>query len=713
MGRGFLAPVFAHFLFAAGGIAAAEEAQAPPAPIPQEQAPEPSGDEILITATLLEDDPFEIPASASLVPSLGGDSPRSPRTVGEAFHDLPAVLPQKTAPGQFSPFLRGFTGFRTLLLIDGIRLNNAVFREGPNQYASFIDPLLVERSEIAFGPSSVLYGSDAVGGVLQFFTRGAEPGAERATGGRVVQRYAGADDSSVTRLEGYLSGHRVALFAGGSWRDFGTQSGGRHASEFPNTAYTEWSNDAKARIDLGSDWMFTADYQRHVQHDVPRTHATTAAVSYRGTAAGTDLRRDLSGVRELGYLRLAHAPADERSGSVTFYRALITEREERIASNLRYSRQGFVDGVHGVNGHYSWASPLGKITAGAEYSWEDIDSDFVQFNANGTLNSVRTRGPVSDQSFYQQAGVFAQNEIEVTERLTLTAGGRFQLSDVNANEVDPDPSDATIIDDIQETYVVTAGNLRALYEVAPEWIVYAAAGQAFRAPNLSDLTRFDNARTNEVEIPAPGLHPEKYLTLEAGTKVRTRRLELSCAYYYTFIDDQIVRFPTGATDPSGGLIVTKDNVGDGHAEGVELLATAPLTAGWELYGGFNWFYGVADTLLSPGVRTRAPLSRSAPATGVCGARYRIPETKAVVEFDVRVAERADRLSPDDERDTQRIPPGGTPGYAVWGIRGEWELVRNVAIFAAAENITDRDYRIHGSGTNEPGVNVVVGTEISF
>ena len=110
--------------------------------------------------------------------SLDGETLRTRkavRTLPEALREVPGVMVQKTGYGQGAPFIRGFTSQRTLLLIDGIRLNNAVFREGPNQYWNTVDPFTIDRLEVVKGPSSVLYGSDAIGGTVNVITRGRSP----------------------------------------------------------------------------------------------------------------------------------------------------------------------------------------------------------------------------------------------------------------------------------------------------------------------------------------------------------------------------------------------------------------------------------------------------------------------------------------------------------------------------------------------------------
>src|SRR5688572_2195092 len=131
-------------------------------------------DEVIVTTHRDEREVFKVPYTAHVVTREDFLDRRSIRSLPDALRETPGVLVQKTSYGQASPFIRGFTGFRTLTLIDGIRLNNAVFREGPNQYFNTIDHLAVDRLDVVKGPSSVLYGSDAIGGTVNVITRSPE-----------------------------------------------------------------------------------------------------------------------------------------------------------------------------------------------------------------------------------------------------------------------------------------------------------------------------------------------------------------------------------------------------------------------------------------------------------------------------------------------------------------------------------------------------------
>ena len=162
---------------------------------------------ITVTATRFNELVNDVPHDVHLIDELDilEDMPRS---LPETFRSNPGVLVQKTANGKGSPFIRGFTGFRNLLLIDGIRLNNAAFREGPNQYWATVDPLSASRVELIKGQGSVLYGSDAIGGTVNVITKNADPLTYRKdelfSEGRILYRGSSAEQSHTGRAEGIV-----------------------------------------------------------------------------------------------------------------------------------------------------------------------------------------------------------------------------------------------------------------------------------------------------------------------------------------------------------------------------------------------------------------------------------------------------------------------------------------------------------------------------
>jgi hemoglobin/transferrin/lactoferrin receptor protein len=175
----------------------------------------------------------------------------------------------------------------------------------------------------------------------------------------------------------------------------------------------------------------------------------------------------------------------------------------------------------------------------------------------------------------------------------------------------------------------------------------------------------------------------------------------------------IIRFPTGNTI-GGDFEVTKDNVGDGYVHGVELSGDYRFHPQWTVFTGLSWMYGEVDTYPTAAqVEESEPLDRLMPPSGHLGLRWDHPSGQLWVEGLLDFADEADELSTRDKSDTSRIPSGGTPGYQVLSFYAGWQPSENISLNLALENVFDEDYRIHGSGLNEPGRNLIAQLEYRF
>jgi hemoglobin/transferrin/lactoferrin receptor protein len=246
------------------------------------------------------------------------------------------------------------------------------------------------------------------------------------------------------------------------------------------------------------------------------------------------------------------------------------------------------------------------------------------------------------------------------------------------------------------------------------WNLYAGISQAFRAPNLSDLTRLDTARSGELETPSPGLEPETYVSWETGVKYEDGRLGLQAAYFNTDGEDVVIRTPTGRVI-AGQREVTKTNAAESKVDGVEWQLSYLVMPGLTLYTDGLWIDGWQESY--PVARStetvKEPVDLLMPLTLRAGARWAMTQPRLQFDLLVDYASEQDKLSSRDEADTQRIPPGGTPGYTTLNLRSEW-IVRDGLVFSlACDNLTDEDYRIHGSGVNEPGRNLVASVSVTL
>lgn len=639
-------------------------------------------------------------------------------TVPEALLQSPSVLVQQTGRGQGSPYLRGFTGFRTLALVDGIRLNNSTFRDGPNQYWSTIDALAIDRLEIMQGPAGVVHGSDAIGGTVNALLspiRYGNPGEHTLFGGA---HYRGgiADSANLGRIQfGESVGGQWGYSLGLSGKSFGDVRAGDAVGTQANTGYNQWDADLKGQVNVGEQTRVTVAYQRTEQADVNRTHRTIYGIDWEGLSRGSDRRHSFDQLRELVYSRLE--TGTDRGDQFVATLSWQVQDEVRVVQKKDGSwQQDSVDvGTMGLALDGGSPSPVGRISYGLEHYHDHVNSGAIRTSAGGTITGIGIQGPVADDSAYDLFGAYAEDRIELPGRLEVSVGGRFTWARADAGRVqDPTSKAETSFSDSWDSVV---GNARVMWHAdeAQEIGMFTGVAQGFRAPNLSDLTRFDIARSGELETPSPGLSPEKFVSAEIGMKVEKSSWTGSLSYYRTFILDMIVSTPTGQV-VSGLTEVVKQNGAEGWVEGVQLDLDYRLTDDVSIFGGGAWQQGENDHY--PGVgaaKVRVPMTRCAPLTGLAGVRWTPASLVSglTVELFGQFAARQDKLSPADAADTQRIPPGGTPGWMTANLRVGYAWSSRLRTTVAFENWFDETYRIHGSGINQGGRNLRGSIDFRF
>ncbi len=667
---------------------------------------------ITITASRCKIEIFNSPYIVDLIEIEDIQSRLLSRTLPEIFSEEPSIMVQKTSQGQGSPFIRGFTGFRTLFLIDGIRLNNSVFRDGPNQYWNTVDPLMMGRLEVVKGASSVLYGSDAIGGAVNAITKVPEfKGKGWNFNQHLYYRYASADLSNIGRVE--INGNyfqKFGFYSGLSIKKFNDIVGGREIGLQPKTGYDEIDGDLKLLFLPTSNVLISLGYQHTDQNDVWRTHKTIYGISWEGTTVGNEKERKFDHNRDLAYLQFAgeNIGLFIKDFKISLSYHIQKEERYRLKSNDASDIQGMEVKTPGLWTQINSNSPVGNLTYGFEFYRDNVNSFKRNYLPDGTPGDIEIQGPVADDAYYDLIGIFLQDKISFNEKLNAFIGGRYTIARVDAQKVE-DPTTGNRISLYCEWSNIV-GNFRLIYFPNKNLRVFSGVSQGFRAPNLSDLTRFDVARSNEIEIPSFNLEPENFITYEAGIKSKFSSWKGELSYFFTSINDMIIRYPSGDTI-EGNLEVKKANVGDGFVHGVESRISFNLVKALSISLGAAWQLGEVDTYpTSDEIKERKPMSRIPPLTGLITVKWNAPGDRYWIEGVVRGANNQDRLSPSDEADTQRIPPGGTPGYAVFSLRQGAKINENLGISAAIDNITNEDYRIHGSGQNEPGTSLILSVD---
>ncbi len=484
----------------------------------------------------------------------------------------------------------------------------------------------------------------------------------------------------------------------------------------PKTGYEERAADARAEWTPRPGMRLALAHQWARLDNVWRTHRTVHGLAWNGLQRGDDLEHVFDHGRDLTWLRFDAEDDRGWAPSVTVYRQAHAEDRHRVRNDGRRDRQGFDVTTWGASGLVAIPSATGRWTAGADLDRDETGSYARQYDAEGRLQATQVQGPVADGARYDRLGIYLQNQLHVGRDgpAEITSGIRFTRAHARADRVwDPATGGTLAID---RAWNALVGSLRGQVQFGADArsSFYAGVSQGFRAPNLSDLTRLDVARSGELEVPVADLDPERYVSVEAGLRLNAAPARLTLSAYHTAIQGMIVRTPTGNVLPDGMAEVTKRNAGDGYVHGVEGRLDVAVSRAWGAWAQLAWMDGRVDGYpTSAPVRKREPVSRLMPLTARLGLRWTEREGRAWVEAVGEAAEKAVRLSAADRRDTQRIPPGGTPAYGVAHLRTGIEVTPALRLTAAIENVFNADYRIHGSGVNEPGRNTVLSAEMTF
>lgn len=679
---------------------------------------------------------------------------RLPRSAPDALRWEPGVYIQQTGHAQGSAYVRAVTGQQTVMLFDGIRLNNSTYRQGPNQYFFTIDSHSVSSLEVTRGSGSVLWGSDALGGVLA--AHPIEPMLRENVRGlsvtpRSMLRTATADDEIGGRFElDAQLGERIGLVGGVGYRDVGQlEAGGRiHDTvtksysggervlvpEFApdgrtqlGTGFREAASDLRLVARVGQDARVVAAVYDYRQFDAPRTDKCPPPFAPRGECLVYEEQ-----LRTLGSLALeADLGPVARAARV----AISVQRQRERRRNDRPA--SIVDPFYGrdtvlTTGVVARASTNAWVPSKAARAWLDYGVDGYRDDVTSVawyeIHTERNdllrylpRGQYLDGSTYTWGGAFANVNATLWERLHARAGGRLTRVEAYA------PAEAESGSaEVDRGWSYAVGGAGVGWDAAPGVTVALNADQGFRAPNLDDLTS-RQATGPGFQFENAALAAERSLTLEAGVELEKGPVRVGLWGYRMTIDDAIARRLVPADECPPNLDECRSSwfayqlvnlTGAAEILGLEGVVMVQLPHGLSVRATAAFARGEGDNA-SPrptdpdaAYDERVPLSRVPPLNGTAEVMWRPRGTGMYVGGGVRWAALQDRLAPQDESDP-RIPLGGTPAFAVVDLRAGYRLGRRFGVAVIAENIGDAAYRTHGSSVNGPGRGLVFTAELGL
>lgn len=688
------------------------------APTPQDPAPAPI-QETVVTASRSSATATTTSADVTVVTSdeLYATGERSlPRMLAKAA----GVFVQETNLGGGAPILRGLIGNQILIVVDGVRLNDSSTRGGPNQSLNGIDPAIVERVEVVRGPTSVLYGSDALGGVILIWTKHREPtrGAADVDGAF----HAAVDGSYQSVTEGYrtsleLSGAGesygwLAALGYHDWDDLESASG-----TVDNTGYDGESYFGSWKSTLGRARTLRATTIISKDHDVPRTDRLN--VGFGQTNPSND--EFLFAIQDRQFNVLTYedanpglfADAVQVRGSFRFY------NEDREIRNFGSStRRMEHDTVTTLGLGVDFKKAIGAdhlVTYGFDVDYDEIDSGRTDVNINTGVQTPNV-GSFAPGSRYTSSGIFVQDELLSLQPFDVTLGMRYGFYDFAFKDPTTSQREEGDFDSL-------SGSLAVGRDVADGVKLVGTVAQGFRAPNLSELAR-DASFAGGTELHNADLDPEQSLYGELALQVQAEDWNGALAVFANSISDTIGRRLVNAGGPAiGDETYIRDNAGTVELYGVEGSYSRRLggsASPWTFDTRVEWTYGKQyDDFVDPTTGDQpfldVPATKVPPLFGTVGVGYEARTWLERADLSMRWATSQNKLAPQDKTDP-RIDPTGTDGWVTldFDLTGPiGERSRGSYWSFGVHNLLDEEYRVHGSGFDAPGFGVVAGVHLSF
>ncbi|BDQ11705.1 TonB-dependent receptor plug domain-containing protein [Sediminibacterium sp. TEGAF015] len=637
--------------------------------------------EVTVTATRNKQHMLHTPYSVTRI-NLSEAERFQPRTSPEALMGTMGVFVQKTNHGGGSPFVRSLTGNQNLLMIDGVRLNNSTYRYGPNQYFNTIDFFSVEYIEVARGTGSVQYGSDAMGGVIQVFTKDPAFSEKTKWSGHFIGRILSKDVEYSGRTALQYSSRKFAFQAGYTNRQFGDLPGGDSTGIQSPSGYKEQAFDLKLKWQFNPKWTITALHQQDQQKNVPLYHRV-ALENFAYYLFNPQ-------VRNMSYLRLEGNSSFSLLSKMSFTASLQRNREQR-----NYQRNGNInrfveeDRVKTIGltaDVFSLFTNNWSANTGIEYYADQVQSSKQQITLlNNTI--LNQRGLYPNCASMGNFSLYSMHHL-VLGNFSIEAGLRYNALNIKVDTAVVKPSSFVF-------------NGALSYQLNKQQSLYASYSTGYRAPNIDDMGTLGLVDFR-YEIPAYGLKPEKTMNSEIGYKMQTKKLQSTVAFYYMHLTNLINRVQLPGQQINGYNVYIKENNQQSFIRGFEYIFQYQWNNGWQVYTNGAYSFGQNTT-------RSEPMRRIPPFHGRTYLQWKPGRMMYILEY--LYAGSQTRLAQGD-KDDNRIPKGGTPGWNVLNIHASMDL-NNIILRTGMANIFNQDYRMHGSGINGLGRNLYISAQFRF
>ena len=671
------------------------------------------------------------------------------QTSADLLQNSGKVFVQKSQLGGGSPMIRGFSTNRLLLSVDGVRMNNAIFRGGNIQNVISIDPYTIKNTEIIFGPGSVIYGSDAIGGVMNFFTKKAQFSLtdSLAFSGNANYRYSTANSENTAHFDFNLGKKKWAFLTSVSYTDFGDLKMGKHGPEsYLRTKYVETINgedvlvansNNRKQVPTGynqlnllqkiafkpnSNWDLnwsnyyseTSDYSRYdrlIRPDKAGDGLRSAEWYYgpqKWFMSNLQLNRNGKGRFYDGFKITAAYQFFEESRNDRGFQDVIKyttkEKVDALSTNIDFENKRIGDL---------------RLYYGGEYIFNKVHSFGSQKDIEtNEISPIASRYP--DGATWQTLAGYINGEYKAKPNLTLLSGIRYSHVWVAAefeNTFYPFPFDTADL----STGALT-GSLGLSWFPRVDLQITANTSTGFRAPNIDDVGKIFDSEPGSVVVPNPNLEPEYAYNAELGIQKNIKdRIVLKAATFYTYLVDALVRRDfqfngMSEIEYNGELsnVQAIQNAAKAYVYGFEFGLEASLTNYISLVSNITFTEGIEeeeDGSDSPGRHV-------APTFGDVHLQWKNQKLKTdlFLNFNGEVAFDDLALSEQSKDYIYAIDKNGNPYTPSWytlNFRSQYAITNALKTSLSLENITNQRYRSYSSGIVAPGTNFILALAYQF
>lgn len=679
------------------------------------------------------------------------------QTSADLLQNTGVVGMQRSQQGGGSPILRGFEASRVLLVVDGVRMNNLIYRAGHLQNAITVDNNMLERAEVLFGPSSTVYGSDALGGVVHFFTRNPELSGTGTTmvSGNAFFRYGTVNEEQTSHADVNVGSKTWASLTSITYSNFGDLRMGKRVNPAwgqpfgVRNQYVQRASDNSGdvlvanadpfvqtqsgykQIDVLQKVLFKpsdrvshlVNFQYSNTNDVPRYDRLTdpgpnnSGLRFAQWYYGP--QRRVMAAYQLKITNLGNM-ADQMTATLSYQDVEESRYTRRFNNNNLDGRVENV-GVAALTIDFSKVRGKNQFRYGFDSQFNGVVSTATRTNiATGAVAGLDTRYPSGNNSLHTLA-LYATHTRTLTDKLVLNDGVRIGYSRLLATFTDktffPFP-----FDKVTQSNPVVSANVGLIYNPT-SWKFSFMASSGYRVPNIDDLAKvFETlagtaTSTGIVNVPNPDLVPEKTLngdlsvTKFFGSAVRAEAVLFATSFFdaiatrpFTFNGQPVIQY-----DGFPAAVVASQNASRAYLYGYSSTLRADLTQNLALTASYNYTHGriVSDNA------AETPLDHIPPAFGRAGISYNTPRFKNELFSNFNGWKRLRNYSPSGEDNLQYATAEGMPAWWTLNWRGSYQLSKTFTLQAGVDNIFDLQYRLFASGINSPGRNFFGTLRVSF